>query len=50
MFLFKVDVSKYNIETGYQVYTVLKVCQDPNIISDFLNTNPDAQVISMLMI
>ncbi|XP_071701205.1 uncharacterized protein [Rutidosis leptorrhynchoides] len=39
--LFKVEVSSFNTDFDYDVYTVNKVCTDPTTISDFINLIPE---------
>ncbi|XP_071739186.1 uncharacterized protein [Rutidosis leptorrhynchoides] len=43
-FLFKVEVSKFNVENSYRVYTCQKLCSDPAIISEFIKEDPKCQL------
>ncbi|XP_071695627.1 replication protein A 70 kDa DNA-binding subunit B-like [Rutidosis leptorrhynchoides] len=38
--LFMINVSSYNIDTVYQVYTVTKISNDPSIMAEFDNNQP----------
>ncbi|XP_071693304.1 uncharacterized protein [Rutidosis leptorrhynchoides] len=42
-YLFKVDLSEMNVKFGYRVYTVQKLCSDPNVISEFIKSYPNPQ-------
>ncbi|KAI3726888.1 hypothetical protein L1987_66694 [Smallanthus sonchifolius] len=39
---FKIDVSEYNLKNDYRVYTVLKICDDPAIISELQSFDDNA--------
>ncbi|GKC12733.1 hypothetical protein Tco_1009515 [Tanacetum coccineum] len=35
-FLFKIDISEYNFTTGWNVYTIMRLCDDDNIIQQMI--------------
>ena len=34
--LFKIEISEYNITTGWNVYTILRMCYDDSIIQEMI--------------
>lgn len=38
-FLFKIEISEYNITTGWNVYTILRMCDDDDIIQEMIKND-----------
>lgn len=46
-FIFKIDVSDFNIRTGYSSYTVLKVCDETDVIQSMVRDSDVHQVLTI---
>lgn len=47
MFLFKFEISEYNLKNNFKIYTVDEMSDDEDLIMFYLNTHPE-QVSTVL--
>lgn len=42
---FKIEVTDYNLKNEYHVYTVCKICNDPEIIKELVGSDDNAEEV-----
>ena len=48
--IFKIDVSDFNIRTGYSSYTVLKLCDDNDVIESMVRDSDVHEVLHIFFV